>query len=195
MIATPIRIVTALPAEARPIIQRLGLVRDNTAAEFPLYRNGRQALVVSGVGVAASQEATHWLARLQPVSAVWINLGIAGHPHRPVGEAVMASEIVDRESGDRWQTRLPDGLPCPSERLISCREPEIRLQQTALYDMEAAGFFPAALCNSIAARIFCLKIVSDNREHPGHGISGRRVSQLIASRLDILDWLIGSNSG
>ena len=44
-----IRFVVALPAEARPLIDRYRLRRRQPAGPFPIYETGSIALIVSGV--------------------------------------------------------------------------------------------------------------------------------------------------
>ena len=89
MTETPVGLVTALPAEAKPLNGHYSLIRDNSVKHTPLYRNGTMTLVVSGVGKKAAYDATSRLAELLgDIQAIWINLGIAGHPSRVIGEAV-----------------------------------------------------------------------------------------------------------
>ena len=63
MTATPICLVTALPAEARSVNDRYGLIRDNKVSHLPLYKNGNMTLIVSGVGKNAAYDATCRLAK------------------------------------------------------------------------------------------------------------------------------------
>jgi hypothetical protein len=56
--------------------------------------------------------------------------------------------------------------------------------------MEASGFYQSALQCTTADRIYCLKVVSDNRDNPSNKINGKLVSQLIRERMNMLDELI-----
>ena len=191
MTATPICLVTALPAEARSVNNRYGLIRDNKVSHLPLYKNGNMTLVVSGVGKNAAYNATCWLAKmLGPARASWINLGIAGHPSRAVGDAVLASEILDGDGKDRWQAAIPFEPPCATDRLTTLSGPDTDYRRSTLCDMEAAGFYAAALQYAPPDRIFCLKVISDNLLQPATGINAKMVSRLIAGRLTILDRLL-----
>ena len=185
-------LIAALPAEARPVKYRFGLQRDQGALEFPLYRNGTLSLVISGVGGQAARSAVCWLsARPETRSnGIWVNLGIAGHPTRPLGQAVLAAEIEDGTSGRRWRTSLPADPPCDSDRLITLPEPKADYDCDALYDMEASGFYPAARHFAGAGRVHCLKVISDNRQQSNRHINGKMVSRLIAEQLDVLERLI-----
>ena len=170
----------------------LALRRDQQATEFPLYRSGPISLVVSGVGGRAAEKAVHWLAARQEkaINPIWVNLGIAGHPNRPLGQAVLAAEIEDDANGHRWHTRLPVNPPCDSARLITLVKADDDYERDALYDMEAAGFYPAARLHTVAERVQCLKFVSDNRLQPSRQINAKMVSRLIAGGLDTLDQLL-----
>jgi len=184
-------LVVALPAEAKPANRHFGLVRDNQADAFPLYRNQEMLLVISGVGKEAAQAATHWLGSMTEAKrAIWINLGTAGHPLRAVGEGLLASEIVDDVSGRCWTPRIPNNPPCDCERLTTFATAVTDYGTSGLCDMEAAGFYPTACNLTSRERVHCLKIVSDNPLQPTSNISGRMVSLLIENRLDILDQLI-----
>jgi len=191
MTATPICLVTALPAEARPVNDRYGLIRDNKLSQLPLYKNGNMTLVVSGVGINAAYDATCRLAEMPATArASWINLGVAGHPSRAVGDVVLASEILDGDDKGGWQATIPFEPPCATDRLTTLSGPDTNYRRMTLCDMEAAGFYAAALQYAPPERIFCLKVISDNRLHPASGINAKMVSRLIADRLSILDRLL-----
>ena len=184
-----IRFVVALPSEAKPINHYFKLIRDNNAAPFSLYRNQGVALVISGIGSEFSEQATRWLSKLLPEPAVWINAGIAGHSHLPIGEALLASEILQQSSGKRWRTILPTPQPCGSAPLITCVQPETVYPHSALYDMEAAGFYTAASAVAPPHRIHCFKIVSDNPQCPVHSINRELITQLMNDQLHLLEHL------
>ena len=193
MNSAPVRLVVALPAEAKPLRQHFALQRDQRA-ELPLYRHGNILLAVCGVGSAAAARAVHWLAShelKQTTQALWINVGIAGHPSRSVGEAVLASEIEDRASGRRWLTSPPAQPPCALDRLLSLQQPDPAYRWQGLQEMEAAGFYAAARDHAPAAAVQCLKVVSDNLRQPSRRINGSLVNDLIGGRLEILEHLIG----
>ncbi len=186
------RLVVALPAEARPIIRHYGLGRIAGETPYPLYARQQLMLVLSGVGAAASEGATRWLWAQQPSQAnpsPWINVGIAGHAQRQLGEAVLAASIEDADKSERWQIDLPPQIPCPSGHLITCSRPQHLYPEDALYDMESAGFL-RALAALEGTTPYCLKIISDNRQHTIRQINGKRVAQLVERQLPILERLI-----
>ncbi len=192
MLEPAINLVVALPPEARPINRHLGLVRDNHHDRYRLYRKGHISLVISGPGADSAARATEWLHSVNDyrLDDIWINLGIAGHPHHPLGEIFQASEIEDRERGHIWHLETKATIPCPSERVISVITPDTTYSTNALIEMEAAGFYRSATKQTTPDRIHCIKVVSDNRENPANMLNGKMVSQLIQEQLDMLDRLI-----
>jgi hypothetical protein len=183
-----IRFVVALPSEAKPINRHFSLVRDNRAEAFSLYRNGSMALVISGVGSGLAAQATGWLRSYLPDPAIWFNVGIAGHPHRAIGEALLAHRIVDQQSGRQWQRSYRE-LPCPSGTLITCIEPERDYPDDALYDMEGASFCAALDAAGTDHSAHCLKIVSDNLQSPVDNINREMINGLMERNLPLLERL------
>ncbi|MCP3871324.1 MAG: hypothetical protein GY703_25130 [Gammaproteobacteria bacterium] len=185
-------VITALPSEARAVNRHYGLIRDNKVGHLSLYRGENMNLVISGVGKEAAFQATCDLASmLDPMAGVWINLGIAGHSHRSIGEAVLISEIHDEADGSQWHPTIPSALCCETDRLTTLSRPDTNYQRETLCDMEAAGFFAAVHQCTSPEKIFCLKVVSDNREQPIDRINSKMVTQLIARRMALVDRLLG----
>jgi nucleoside phosphorylase len=152
------------------------------------------ALVVSGPGKKAALQAADWMQSiLNPQSdATWINLGIAGHATRPLGQVVYADLVEDGETGDRWQTTPPPGFSCERDRVTTLSTPDTEYNRDGMVDMEAAGFFRAARRYVPPEHIHCLKVVSDNRASGTREINGKMVSRLIGEQLDTLDLLLES---
>jgi hypothetical protein len=189
-----IRIVTALPAEARPLLRHFGLRARTPQGMFPVFEGEDMALVVCGAGKASAAAA---VAHLHGVTGgradrVWLNLGVAGHPtHRP-GEALLAHSIRDMATGRRWYPPQIIGASCPGAQLVSVDVPETRYPEDALYDMEAAGFYPTATRCATGELVQCLKIVSDNRQAPPGGLDAQAVEVLVAGQLDLIARLLAS---
>ncbi len=191
-----INLIVALPPEAKPINQHLSLVRDNRYDQFPLYRNGHINLVISGYGVQNSAAAATWLHQTNNRRAddIWINIGIAGHHSHDVGALFLANMIEDVTTGESWTLETGAGLPCPGAKIYSLAEPDGDYNLDGLVEMEAAGFYRSALECTTPDRIYCLKVVSDNRDNPTDKINGKYVSQLIREHLYLLDELIRMES-
>ena len=75
-----IRFVTALTAEATPIVERFRMTRRE--GSFPIYSSDNASLVVSGMGKRASAAATAYLHAKteEKPNPVWVNVGIGGPP-------------------------------------------------------------------------------------------------------------------
>ncbi len=179
-----IRFVVALPAEARPLIERFELTRADAAA-FPLWQGAEASLVVCGVGRAAAAAATGYLAgRLRGAGeAAWINVGVGGHHGLAVGEAVLAHKVVEAASGRSWYPPLVFEPPCPTATVLTVDRPETSYPTDAVYEMEAAGFCSAAARFASAELVQVVKVISDNAESPTRRLSGARVQELIGARI------------
>ena len=185
-----LNLVVALPAEARPLRRHYRLVRDNQALDWPLYRRDQLTLLLTGVGIQQARRATRWLAQRQRQPAWWLNLGIAGHPTRAAGEAVLIDEILEPAATRRWRLASVAATGLPRERLYSVTRPDPEYRLPGLCDMEAAGFYASALERAPAGRILCLKLVSDNLRQPASRLNGRRVSALVEDHIPTLERLL-----
>jgi len=188
----PVHLVTALPAEAKPVTSHFGLKRLQPGCGFPVYRDRHISLVVSGVGKTNAAAASALLYALNgcPANAIWINLGIAGHRDLPLGEAVLAHSVTDAATGETWRPPINILLPCPSVSLETLDQPNFDYTRRSAFDMEASGFYAIAVRFSPPELVHCLKVVSDNREQSGRGISAAMVRRLIAGQLDLLQELL-----
>lgn len=182
----------ALPAEARPINHHFGLQRDNRYNEFPLYRRDRLALVITGCGGDAASKAAIWIASRNNSEQrpAWINIGIAGHPSMKIGRAVLAKSIENAASGQIWHPALPDNPPCTMERIITLKEPDLNYSHNAAVEMEAAALLQLGSAIIDPKQFYCLKIISDNRQHPSSEINGKIVSNLITGQLELITLLL-----
>ncbi len=182
--------VVALQAEAKPLIDHFGL-RRRTGGAFLVYENENIALIVSGIGKVAAAAATGYLHAQNGNHScrAWLNIGIAGHGRRAIGDGVLVHKITDQITGRSWYPPLTFELSCASDDLISVGEPETKYRENGLYDMEAAGFYATACRFTTGELVHCYKIVSDNRLTPAEQIRGKTVQALIEQRLDTIDVL------
>lgn len=184
--------VVALASEARPLIDHYRLRAVDTKGAFPLYQHGDLVLIVSGVGKVAAAAATAFLqARcVSDGRACWINVGIAGHPNRSVGEGIVVHRITDAASDRSWYPPQLLDLPCDSDSLITVDAPVTNYRDVVAYDMEAAGFFPTASRFSAGEIIQCYKVVSDNRAASVDVVTGELIESLIRDKLADIDALV-----
>lgn len=191
-----VRFMVALPCEAKPLIQyyRLSRVADEPA--FPVYRNDSMTLTLTGTGKTAMAAAVAYSHAIfgRSKESVWLNVGVAGHPDLPLGEARLAHKITDRDRNRSWYPPLVDRPPCGTGDLVTCSRPQRAYEASALYDMEAAGFYETASRFSTAERIQCLKIISDNRASPVDAVRANAVSELIENRIELIDDLLAQQS-
>ena len=193
----PVRIVVALPAEAKPVISRFRLSRVQLEQGLPIYRNKDISLIVSGAGKKNSATAVQELHAFSQsmIKAIWVNFGIAGHPVRALGESFLASRVLDAVSADYWKVPMGPLVLFDTDELLTVEVPDFGYKYPYALDMEAAGFFPEAQALTDPGWVHCLKVVSDNRVSPADRINKKMVSRLIEDRLDILEALIEKLDG
>ena len=89
----------ALHAEAQPLIDGFSLESRAHRGLFPIYSAQGRALVVSGVGKLAAAGAVAYLNTVlgERNDICWLNVGVAGHPQRRCGEALVARRNSPRQ--------------------------------------------------------------------------------------------------
>ncbi|EMY11936.1 phosphorylase domain protein [Leptospira weilii str. Ecochallenge] len=144
-------ISAALFPEAKPLIETLGLkiLRDKTP--FPIYRNEKYILVVSGAGKIFSAMSVVFLLnefKNSVVDSSWIlNFGICGAPKESfkIGESFLIHKIKDEGSSKSVYPDILFKSPIPESVLLTVDKPvfrnEISELPNTLVDMEAFGFF------------------------------------------------------
>lgn len=185
-----LNIVTALPAEAEPLIARFLLKKYSNGPSVPLFSNpsGTIRLAVSGVGKKRAQEAVSALADCTPSPdrSIWINAGIAGHRDLPVGTPVLAGRIKDEATGQSWDLDPPFDPPCRIASVTTVERPVETFHNGDVYDMEASGFYSAASRIAPRERVHVIKIISDNHRSPIRNISRTGVTELVTRNLPVV---------
>ncbi len=183
--------VVALPSEAKPIIQRLGLRLDDQTHGVKRYRRDNFQLVVSGVGKVASATAVGYLAGAGPAHArhIWLNVGIAGHAHLPKGTATIAHCITDLATGISFYPSIVFRPPCRTSDIVCHDEPTTSYSSNAMCDMESSGFFAAASRFSTVEFVHALKVVSDNSAADIGALDRTKITALIGDNLDCIERL------
>ncbi len=179
-----LRFVTALPCEAKPLIQRFQLRPATGRGPFRIYRDthGLHWLIVSGVGRQAAAVATAYLAGLSGVhhATAWLNVGIAGHASLALGEARLAHKITDAATGNAFYPSPSTVREVATEPLISVSRPEKDPPPRMMVDMEGAAFYATASTFSAPELVHSLKIVSDHGADPNAAAPSKEaVSRLI----------------
>jgi hypothetical protein len=180
-------IVTALQCEADPLIDRFDLSGVAPSAPFQMYRNDSMRLIISQPGPASAAAAAGYLAgrELDDESEdVWLNIGIAGHPDRAVGEAVYAGKIINAETDEAWYPQPVHKVEPDLETVVTVQEPVRHFDRSAAYDMEAAGFYSSVMRFTTVERAHCLKVVSDGDDQSPMDLDRVDVRSLIEQHLD-----------
>lgn len=184
-------IYTALECEAKPLIKQFELKKESFNHPFPIYKNDSIVLTISGIGkVAMAGAVAYSQAIFQPQhSPLLINIGIAGHKTEAIGEIVLASKIVDKDSGKRFYPQLiGNNLPKTDEVLTSSR-PCTEYSASYMNDMEASAFYEMAVRFNTNELIHSIKIISDNEQTTIESINAKKVSQLISNHLPQIEQL------
>ena len=188
-----IHIVTALPCEARPILDYYDLAPLQQGGHFRVYGNEDCTLIVSGIGKLAAAAACGYLGALQASHhGAWLNIGIAGHRDYGIGDAFLAHRITDSTQQQVWYPSIIFDPPCPTEQLISVDVAENDYVEPALYEMEAAGFYASAIRFAPAELVHCCKVISDNAASPADRVSPQQVEGLIQERIPQIINIIAS---
>lgn len=177
--------VTALACESRPLRRALGLVAASERHPFPVFRGEGVALVVTGVGRTSAAAGTAYLGALTGASRCdpWVNVGVGGHRDLPLGEALVAHAIRDARSGRSWYPPRTATESLPSARVLTVDEPETAYREDAVYEMEAAGFWPIANRFGSAELVQSLKVISDGPRAPAAAMEAGGVEGLIEDAL------------
>jgi len=184
-------IYTALECEAKPLIKQFELKKESFNHPFPIYKNDSIVLTISGIGkVAMAGAVAYSQAIFQPQhSPLLINIGIAGHKTEAISEIVLASKIVDKDSGKRFYPQLiGNNLPKTDEVLTSSR-PCTEYSASYMNDMEASAFYEMAVRFNTNELIHSIKIISDNEQTTIESINAKKVSQLISNHLPQIEQL------
>lgn len=151
---------------------------------------GTVALVISAPGRIAAGAAVAAVAAALP-SAAWLNVGIAGHADHPLGSPFLAHRVREGASGRVWYPPLVFAPPCPTAGLTTVDTPCEDFPDDDLYDMEGAGFYEIAGRCAPHELVHCLKVVSDNRDHPARDLDAARVCELIGDNVAVIAAVVG----
>lgn len=159
-------ILTALMAEALPMINDYRLQKKTLQAGVQLFCSERVDLIVSGMGEKRMKVAiAAYIQEYPPMPGTrWINLGTAGTLDCAVGDLIWARSIAGIEIAQ------PRGEGnCMPMNVISLNIPGVNYVHGTLFDMEAQACMESLSENVIEfepAHLFCAKVVSDNQLDP-----------------------------
>ncbi len=197
-------LVTAMTAESRPLIEAFQL-KPVPQRGLSAWVGNEVCLLQTGMGAQRAAARLETLMSILTGIDAFINIGIAGGD-RPIGQVLLASSVHDHTTGRRWYPHLP---PLPTTALatdpanpsvtqeycevVSVAEPSSEYRKDCVFDMEAAAVLQAATQYTDLSRIQCVKVVSDNPQHPIDDFSVKNVGPWMRSTIPtvqmLIDWL------
>lgn len=182
-----IYLITALDAEARPLIEHYRLKRIHDLP-YPVYVGESVMLLVMGMGKTNALMALSALLgyRIPQQSDLLINIGICAAPKSyTIGDILIAHQI--RDADRRYYPDILYSHPWHETSLI-CADAPVSEPAPFPVDMESAAVFQAASRFFKLHRLAFFKIVSDHFD-PG-SVSKEGVIDLVRSRLGDIDHLV-----
>lgn len=180
-----IQFVIALHCEAKPIIRhyRMKLCGRHGQAQF--FQGEKARLAVTGVGSLSSAIATTAMGeRFRSNDSFWLNLGICGAADASIGDTFLGNKITSDYSPENLYPQLARSSPWRGTEIRTLRAPSNRYETDRVFEMEAFGFYTAALPFATSECIQCVKIVSDNASAPaGKHFDKTEISNLVASQI------------
>jgi len=177
-------IACALQCEAQAFIDfyKMKSVTNHT---FKVFQKDDITLVISGIGKLNMAAACAYVYAKydEPISS-WLNIGICGADNKALGEVYLANKIHDPSSTLTWYPPLIINSDIPGCELITTDHPTNHYSNNNIYDMEASGFYSTCIKFTTAELVTCLKVVSDNAQHPTNNIDKNLVLDLMKKSFD-----------
>ena len=190
-----LHVICAFKNEAQPLIEHYSLKHQGNSRLFNIYMNNDRSisLTISGLGkLAASAAVMYTYSSLQSeTNDCWLNIGIAGHREKSIGELFLCDRVEDAGSGQVWYPQILVDNNLPGAPLVTLDQPSGKYSQS-MFDMEASGIFHAASRVSTLEFIHSLKIISDNEQSPVEKIRKSAVSPLVADNIDAISGFVAS---
>jgi len=191
-------IITALHAEAKPLISHFKLSRVDGSNIFEAYANPTQTITlsISGIGKLSSAAAVIHAINIFPSSNIrsWLNIGIAGHKSLDIGTPVIANKIIDKGSKQSWFPQIVFKSHLMSLPIMTLDTATDLYPDGFMLDMESAGFYSSACKVATCELIHCLKIISDNEHTHYRKLDKKKIQSLIEINIeDIVSLVDGLN--
>ena len=176
-------IVTALMAEAVPLIDYYRLRKQPKQPGYHYFTSESIDLIVCGMGPKNMAQGIKAYINQQSkqLPTKWLNLGIAGTDTEPIGILLWATSIEGHEIGHPEITQNQQAI-----NVISLSEPSVDYKPNTLFDMEASAYLKCIqenLPDCSNSDIFCAKVISDNARKNSLIIDKARVTDLIRENL------------
>ena len=185
-------IYTALPCEAKPLVEYFKLKKDMSIQAFTVYFNNEICLTVTGVGKSAMAAGVAFTQALfaSVEHPIILNIGVAGHKHEALGRLFFADKIMDVDSERSYYPSLIYTLPVITCGIQTVSKPQASYHPSYLCDMEASAFYETAVRFTSSEFVFCLKVVSDNEMSPSENINPKEVCHLIGAHISSLELVL-----
>ncbi len=185
-------IYTALPCEAKPLVEHFNLKKELAVQPFAVYLNHDICLTVTGLGKSAMAAGVAYTQALfaSVEHRVMLNIGVAGHKEHALGSLFLIDKIIDFDSQRSYYPSLIFTPPCPTGSIQTVSKPRPYYDDLYLCDMEASAFYETAVRFSSSELILCLKVISDNQLSPAENIQPKQVAALIAAHLASVELLL-----
>ena len=164
-----IGVIAALPGELKPLVrgwQRVPVARGSGIRMWLRERGGDEVVAVcAGMGAAAARRAFTAVEFSGSLDVV-LSVGWAGALDEAVqpGECYVVSQVIDAQTGERFQVAAGEGRLVTAAQVCDRREKQ-RLRESygaLLVDMEAAPVARLAQIRGIP--VHCFKVVADGVE-------------------------------
>lgn len=182
-------VMVALNCEAKPWIDFYGL-KKVIEKPFSLYekQGANIQIVITGIGALAVSTAVGWVAGVTSANErVWLNIGIAGHLDRPIGEIVRVNSYIDASDLRRHYSPLTAKWGGDSDALMSVNAPSDNYPDQAMVDMEGVAFYKSAGMFSSTELIESIKVISDNQGNSVEGLNAGKITQLMHAHVAIVN--------
>ena len=181
-------IITALPDEARPFIDRFELKSDENQSDLSVFSNEVCSLLITGIGSGQVKSVLPlFLERFSNFdNVILFNIGIAGgHPDKTeIGEVFLVNKVTNDETFDKYFLTIPAKNEFNTIALTTVAKGITggHVGYEGLVDMEAAIITATAISYFNIDKISVIKVVSDHMDIVNW--SSLDVCGLIESKLD-----------
>ena len=195
-----IYLVTALYHEASPFIKKYGLKKNPDFGKIEVFENEKIRLIISGTGKVQSAIAVSSVISLKNDADKIINIGICGaaEPDFAIGDMFLVHEVRDFSAKKRYYPDILYDFQIAGAAVTTFDKPLVEHERKTIadkleiVDMEASGFYEAAVRHVTAEKIQILKIVSDHLEDIR--CTPQLVADIFEKNLQMLDMVIMHNT-
>ena len=176
-----IYIIVALKSEAQAFVDKYKLQKSRLGG-FAVFSNAAMKLIVSGIGVGFSRDATQTFIDHYDITDddVYLNVGICGgDKNYEIGELLEVGSVT--YEGIKYTLK-------ENKKQIHTLDEEMTQEGLELVDMEAYGFYDAVVHNPAIKNAHILKVVSDHFEPKL--ITKEKTKTLIFDKIDAINKII-----